>query len=160
VSQITDQVAALQAQVAQLQAANTELQQARDTLQQQVQADQNRLALIANANPAQTVMLPGTAEAPEARGAFYSGDGQGLLLVRGLEPLSAQQSYQLWLIPPADGAPVPAGLVEVDAADAPTWLAVPIPPSAQDFAAVGVSIEPAGGSAAPTGPIVLLGSTS
>lgn len=99
VSQINDQVVALQAQVAQLQAANTELQQARDTLQQQVQDDQNRLALIANANPAQTVMLPGTAEAPEARGAFYSGEGQGLLLVRGLEPLSAQQSYQLWLIP-------------------------------------------------------------
>jgi anti-sigma-K factor RskA len=49
--------------------------------------------------------------------------------------------------------------LEMDA-DTPDWLTVQIPPGAQNFAAVGVSIEPVGGSPTPTGPIVLLGASS
>ncbi|MGH2541487.1 MAG: anti-sigma factor domain-containing protein, partial [Ardenticatenaceae bacterium] len=73
----------------------------------------------------------------------------------GLAPLSEAQSYQLWLIP-ADGAPVPAGLLVVEGAQ-PSSQDIAVPPGAQDYAAVGVSVEPSGGSPAPTGPIVLLG---
>ncbi|HXV44599.1 MAG TPA: anti-sigma factor [Anaerolineae bacterium] len=148
---------ALQAQTAELQAANTQLQQTNETLQQQAQADQELLALIAQADPERTVQLPGTAEAPNASGSFYVSDDEGLLVLRGLEPLPTDQTYQLWLIP-ADGPPESAGLLAVQA-NAPTWLTLPLPAETQDFAAVGVSIEPAGGSPAPT-TVVLLGPVS
>jgi anti-sigma-K factor RskA len=147
---------ALQAEVAQLQAANDQLQRTNQVLQQQLGTEQERLAFIASATPNRTVQLTGTNEAPGASGVFYfRDDRQGLLVLNGLQPLSAQMTYQLWLIP-ADETPVPAGLVDVQGAE-PTWLSVPITPDAEDFAAVGVSVEPAGGSLAPTGPIVLLG---
>jgi anti-sigma-K factor RskA len=148
---------ALQSQTAELQAANTQLQQTNETLQQQAQADQELLALIAQADPERTIQLPGTAEAPNASGAFYVSDNEGLLVLRGLEPLPTNQTYQLWLIP-ADGPPESAGLLAVRA-NAPTWLTLPLPAEAQDFAAVGVSVEPAGGSLAPT-TVVLLGPVS
>jgi hypothetical protein len=147
---------ALQAEAVRLQAANDQLQQTNQVLQQQLGTEQERLAFIASATPTRTVQLTATNEAPGASGAFYfRDDRQGLLVLRGLQPLAAQRTYQLWLIP-ADETPVPAGLVEVQG-EGLTWLSVPITPGAQDFAAVGVSIEPAGGSPAPTGPIVLLG---
>lgn len=146
----------LQAEMAQLQAANDQLQRTNQVLQQQLGTEQERLAFIASATPNRTVQLTATNEAPGASGAFYfRDDRQGLLVLNGLQPLSAQMTYQLWLIP-ADETPVPAGLVDVRGAE-PTWLSVPITPDAEDFAAVGVSVEPAGGSLAPTGPIVLLG---
>jgi prefoldin subunit 5 len=149
---------ALQAQTAELQAANTQLQQTNQALQQQAQTDQELLALIAKAEPERAVQLPGTEEAPNASGTFYvSDDNQGLLVLRGLEPLPADQTYQLWLIP-ADGSPESAGLLTVQA-NAPTWLTLPLPANVQDLAAVGVSVEPAGGSLAPT-TVVLLGTVS
>lgn len=144
------QLDTLQSQAAELQAANTQLQQ-------QAQNSQELLALIGGATLKRTVPLPGTPDAPTASGTFYlTADNQGVLVLRGLEPLPAEQTYQLWLIP-ADGPPAPAGLVAVQAEDS-TWLKLQVPPDAPtDFAAVGVSVEPAGGSPTPTGPIVLLG---
>jgi hypothetical protein len=143
---------ALKSQAAELQTANTHLQE-------QTQTDRELLALIATADPEHTVQLPGTEEAPAASGAFYLGDdNRGLLVLKGLKPLPTEQTYQLWLIP-AEGQPQPAGLLAVKT-DALTWLNVSVPPGATDFAAVGVSVEPAGGSPAPTGPIVLLGKVS
>jgi anti-sigma-K factor RskA len=141
---------ALQAQAADLQAANTQLQQ-------QAQNSQELLALIGSASLERTVPLPGTEEAPQASGTFYLTDNdQGVLVLRGLEPLPPDQTYQLWLIP-AGGPPAPAGLLAVQIEPA-TWLKLQVPPDAPaDFAAVGVSVEPAGGSPTPTGPIVLLG---
>lgn len=146
----------LQAEVTRLQTDNVQLQQINQELSQQLQTEQGRLDFIANVSPDRTILLPGTAEAPEASGLFYLGQNdQALLLLNNLTPLSAQQTYQLWLIP-ADRAPIPAGLLAVQS-DAPTWLNIQIPPEAQSFAHVGVSKEPAGGSLTPTGPIVLLG---
>lgn len=150
---------ALQSQTAELQAANTQLQQTNKTLQQQMQSNQELLAFIGSSKLKRTVPLPGTEEAPEASGIFYlSEDNQGLLVLRGLDPLPGDQTYQLWLIP-TDGPPAPAGLLAVQA-DTPIWLKLQVTPDLSDFAAVGVSVEPAGGSTAPTGPIVLLGKVS
>lgn len=139
---------AAETQMAELQASNGHLQQ-------QVQADQELLALITTIQPERIVQLPGTEEAPDASGAFYLGaDKQGLVVLNGLPPLSTGQTYQLWLIP-AEGPPKPAGLLAVTT-DTTAWQTVSVSPDAENFAAVGVSIEPAGGSPTPTGPIVLL----
>ena len=78
-----------------------------------------------------------------------------MILFEGLEALPEDQTYQLWLIP-AEGNPIPAGLLEAEAG-VPSFHTLSIPEGVQEFAAVGVSVEPAGGSPAPTGPIVLLG---
>lgn len=112
-----------------------------------------QLALLAA--PSSAVPLPGTEAAPAAAGRIYSDGQAGLLVLQGLAALSDDQIYQLWLIP-ADGAPVPSGLIAV-AERGTTLYDLSLPGVVSDFAAVGLSIEPAGGSPAPTGPIVLLG---
>lgn len=158
--QASTELDTIQTKVAELQAANTQLQQTKETLQQQTQANQELLALIAGAGLKRTVPLPGTKEAPAASGAFYlTNDNQIALVLRGLKPLPSNQTYQLWLIPP-NGSPAPAGLLVVQTEN-PTWLKLSAPADAPaDFTAVGISVEPSGGSSTPTGPIVLLGSVS
>jgi hypothetical protein len=157
--QANAQLSNLEARVAELEIANIQLQQRNETLQQQAQADQQLLLVIASADPDRTLQVSGTETDPDAGGTFYVHDDQGVLVLHGLAPLPADETYQLWLIPPANGAPLPAGLLEIDQ-EAPAWITVQIPANAQDFATVAVSVEPAGGSPAPTGPIVLLGENS
>ncbi|MDX1522274.1 MAG: anti-sigma factor [Anaerolineae bacterium] len=154
-----NQIAALQDEVAELQASNAELEQLNQILDQRIQASQDYLALVADSNIEQAVNLPGTEALPEANGTLYiTRQGQGLLVVNGLTPLPDDQTYQLWLIP-ENQDPQPAGLLAADP-DVPTWYNLEGSHDPQDFAAVGISIEPAGGSEAPTGPIVLLGTKS
>lgn len=145
----------IEAKVSQLQTANEQWQQNYQILQQQLQTEQGRLAFIANTSPANTVAVPGTDEAPQANGQLFVGDNnQALLAVYDLPPLPAQQTYQLWLAA-EDEAVISAGLFAVTD-ESPSWVSVEIPAAAQNFTLVGVSIEPAEGSPAPTGPIVLL----
>jgi anti-sigma-K factor RskA len=74
--------------------------------------------------------------------------------------LPENQTYQLWLIPAdGDGAPLPSGLLAVQQAGVDS-VTITLPDDATNYAAVGVSIEPAGGSPSPTGPIVLVGVTA
>jgi anti-sigma-K factor RskA len=121
-----------------------------------VQTNQELLALIAGTNPKRVIHLPGTKESPDAAGTFFmSGDERGVLVLQGLKPLPAAQTYQLWLIS-SEGAPASAGLLGVQPGGS-TWLPVAVPARARNFVAVGVSIEPIDGSPAPTGPLVLLG---
>jgi anti-sigma-K factor RskA len=76
---------------------------------------------------------------------------EALLLIDGLEPASPDETYQLWFI--ERGQAVSAGLLEADA-EGRTLQTL-----ASDLAsvdAVGVTLEPAGGSAQPTTDPVLL----
>ena len=142
-----------QAEIALLESQTEDLRQINQQLQEQLSSDRNQLAIFANAE--RVVALAGTADAPNASGALYTGPENGLLVLRGLPALPAEQTYELWLIPSA-GSPIPAGLVQVAEGDSHIFtIALTGEPS--DFAAVGLSIEPAAGSPSPTGPIVLLG---
>jgi anti-sigma-K factor RskA len=79
------------------------------------------------------------------------------LVLSNLDGLSEDQVYQLWLIPPeGQGAPIPAGLLGQAGAPIET-ITLPLPTTLDSIAAIGVSVEPPGGSDAPTGPIVLFG---
>lgn len=150
---LSSQLEQIRQELTTLQVENQQLQSINDELQQQMFERENQLAIFSGAT--EVVTLEGTEEAPTASGVFYLGEDASLLVMRGLQPLSAEQIYELWLIP-EEGAPVPAGLVNVDASGSATaTLALGEQPA--NFAAVGVSIEPQGGSAQPTGPIVLLG---
>jgi anti-sigma-K factor RskA len=146
----------LQGELQLAQDTNDSLQEINQSLQSQLNRNNQQLAVLAGS--IQSIPLAGQEAAPNASGALYVGQGESLLVLSGLEVLSEEQTYQLWLIP-AEGNPVPSGLLAVQEAGVDS-LTVTLPDDASRYAAVGVSIEPAGGSTAPTGPIVLVGLTS
>lgn len=93
-----------------------------------------------------------SAEGTDAR-LFVSADREaGVLLASGLQDLPDELTYELWLIG-ADGA-VPAGLFDVGEDGR---VAQVLTGSMDDVIAVGVTVEPAGGSPEPTtDPIILV----
>ena len=130
----------------------SQLNQQIQSMELQLQQNQGQLAFFAS--PTQIVSLTGTLKAPSAGGVFYQHNDRAILVVQGLPPLPADQTYQLWLIP-AQGAPAPAGLLTIATVDA-NRQQVNLP--ALTYQAIGISIEPSGGSETPTaGNIVLLG---
>ena len=74
-----------------------------------------------------------------------------------LEPLPAGKQYELWVF--AQGKPVPAGVFDADETGRAFFESADLSaiPAAQNFA---VTVEPRGGTAQPTGPIVLAGKPS
>ncbi len=99
--------------------------------------------------------IKGTDAAPtaSARILFLKDQKVALLQTQGLPALPANQTYQMWLI--ADGAPVSAGLFQVNPATQTASALIVGDPAA--FKKVAVSVEAAGGVPSPKGSIVLLG---
>lgn len=102
------------------------------------------------------VVLHGTEAAPLARGRLIpSPDGRGAaLVVQGMPAPPPDRVYQLWLIRP-DGRRDSGGLFTVD--DGHAVLYVHAPTDVRNYAAVGITDEPSGGSASPTGTKMLGG---
>ncbi len=126
-------------------------------LEDQLAAEQ-RFSAIAEAPGARFIRIEGTeAVAPgsPARGQLVvdPANRRGALLVSDLPALEERQDYQLWLI--GDAGPVSAGVFEVDDRGRAVLGFEATGPAG--FDAIGVSIEPRGGSSAPTGDIVLYG---
>ncbi len=87
-----------------------------------------------------------------------AGTGDAAIVISGLAPADAGKTYELWVIR-GTSAPEPAGLIAV--ADARSGaIRVPRVPRPSEVTAFAVSIEPKGGSPAPTGPVVLVGPVS
>lgn len=142
---------------ADLSGRDTEISQLNQQIQSmELQLQQSKGQLAFFANPTQIVPLNGTEKAPTAGGVFYQHNDRAILVLHGLPPLPADQTYQLWLIP-AQGTPAPAGLLSIATVD-PNGQQVNLPDSALTYQTIGVSIEPSGGSEMPTaGNIVLVG---
>lgn len=87
---------------------------------------------------------------------LISADGEdGALVVDGLPLLDESQQYQLWLI--RDGQRTSGAVFSTDEKQyGGTRIRAPRPLT--DYSAVGITIEPAGGSEQPTGAQVLAGS--
>jgi anti-sigma-K factor RskA len=90
--------------------------------------------------------------------AFYNPAGGLLFYTTNLQPLPAGRTYELWLVP-TEGSPVGAGLFNTDSRGNGQVILLSLPQglTAKAFA---VTIEPAGGVPAPTGPKVLIGLVS
>jgi anti-sigma-K factor RskA len=103
-----------------------------------------------------TAMLTGTEHAKDAYGTLVLDpkDNKGVLAVNGLPPLDGAHQYQLWLI--RDGQRRSAGVFSVDAEGYGALLLM-VPGDFKDFRSFGISIEPLGGSPAPTGVKVMGG---
>jgi anti-sigma-K factor RskA len=81
-------------------------------------------------------------------------DNHGVLAVRGLSNLDTAHQYQLWLI---KGAERRSGGVFSVNADGYGSLQLSVPKDFTGFRAIGISIEPTGGSPQPTGARVMSG---
>lgn len=103
------------------------------------------------------VALSATDAAPSATGfVLISANGDdGALVVDGLPPLAEDQEYQLWLI--RNGERTSGAVFSTDEKSY-AGTRIRAPRSLLDYSAVGITIEPAGGSAQPTGAQVLRGS--
>jgi anti-sigma-K factor RskA len=125
-----------------------------DRLGHQVAQQASVFASLANA-PA--IPLHADTSAPNAQGVVYaSSDGQiALLCVYGMPALPPDKAYQLWLI--KDGKRDSGGVFQVSEYGFGILMVRPTGPL-DEYSAVGITIEPAGGSPAPTSPRVLGGS--
>lgn len=88
-------------------------------------------------------------------GHFWASEQQqvGCLVVEGLPQLASNQVYQVWL---NDGSTRESGGTFV-ARNGSAWLLIPFDEPLTAYQSVGVTVEPDGGSPAPTGPRVLFG---
>lgn len=109
-----------------------------------------RVADVVAASDAETVEVAGP-EGSTARIVYSASRGEGVFLADGLPALSDEQVYELWMIG-ADGA-VPAGLFHADDRGRVTHV---MTGDLSQVAAIGVTVEPAGGSPQPTSdPIIV-----
>ncbi len=148
----------LTSEVDALQQGASSLEQTVRQLQDELETRQLQFAALPNVQRA--VPLARQSDQVTADGTFFvQNDNQAFVVLEGLAPLPGDQTYQLWQIP--DGAdPLSIDIFAADtAADAPTVVNVNLPAVPADNTSFGVSIEPEGGSPAPTGDqIILLGS--
>jgi anti-sigma-K factor RskA len=102
------------------------------------------------------VPLNATDAAPDATGfVLISTDGEdGALVVDGLPPLGEDREYQLWLV--RNGERTSGAIFSTDEKSY-AGTRIRAPRSLLDYSAVGITIEPAGGSEKPTGAQVLHG---
>jgi anti-sigma-K factor RskA len=151
---------------------SAQLREERDTLATEVQQARLQLAavqeqlgrevafreLVAHRESRQT-LLAGLAPAPAAvaRVVWNPGTREAVLLAAGLQPAPAGKVYEAWVI--AGGAPVPAGTFQVGA-DGKAVLRLPSVEETRTVKTFAVTLEPAGGTPAPTGPMVLAGAVS
>ena len=141
-----------------LQSAANDLAAENIALMEQIQNQQQILVALGRSDTV-TVAVDGTESDPSGGGFLVVNvnEGLGFLSVTGLSPLAANQEFQLWLI--RGDTPISAGVFSLNEPGQSTY-SFTVDPTSIDFDAVGVSIEPAGGSPQPTGDIVLFGSRS
>lgn len=113
-------------------------------------ADAQALLNLLRDPATRVVALAGAGPSPEAvaRVVWHEGEG-GWVVVAKLPPASPGRTYELWTF--SGGRPSPAGVFDVDASGSAIHRIAPAP-KVEGFA---VTLEPAGGVPAPTGPIVL-----
>ncbi|TAK13415.1 MAG: anti-sigma factor [Acidobacteria bacterium] len=114
-----------------------------------------RIAVL-SAPDAVQIKLAGQPDAPNASASVVMSPTRGMVLTaEHLPALAAGKIYQLWVV--TKQAPVSIGTFEVNA-DGSVTGTMPITEEAKlNPVAVAVTIEPAGGVSAPTGPKVLVG---
>lgn len=119
--------------------------------------DQNS-TLRASANATVYQLLP-TRDAPTNANAqaWFSVQGSGVLSAANLPQPEDGSVYQLWYITDSPTKPVPGGTFSVDRTGQGFML---IPADVDGVTSIAISLEPEGGSASPTGAILLTSDVS
>ena len=138
----------------------------RDRLQQLTQTSQQLQSQANRANDILAVLTAPTAQRvtltagqvppqPTGRANYLRDRGQLIFTANNLAALPQGKVYELWLIP-VSGAPIPAGTFAPDTQGSAS-VVFPQIPVGVEAKAFGVTVEPAGGSSAPTSTILLQG---
>jgi anti-sigma-K factor RskA len=135
-------VVSLEARAAEQQ---QKLEEAEGFVKSLISTDAERFTLVASQTTPQ----------PQGKVIYVRRRGTVVFLASNMPPLPPQKTYELWLIPKS-GAPIAAGLFKPDAHGSATILQSPLQAGteAQTFA---ITIEPDGGSPAPTSKPIMLG---
>jgi len=117
---------------------------------------QQQIVAILRDPATEIVSLAGLEPAPAARARMiWHATAGGLLVAAGLPPAPAGKAYQLWAIAGND-PPVSAGVFEVDSRGSGSLRVAPLP-GIRHVDVFAVTLEPAGGLPAPSGPMYLAG---
>jgi anti-sigma-K factor RskA len=138
----------------------------RGRLQQSTRTSQQLEARANRANDVMAVLTAPTAQRvtltagqappqPTGRANYLRERGQLIFTANNLAALPQGKIYELWLIP-VSGAPIPAGTFAPDTQGSAS-VVFPQIPVGVEAKAFGVTVEPAGGSSAPTSAILLQG---
>jgi anti-sigma-K factor RskA len=128
------------------------------SLRQNLGEEQGLHALVAHPD-SRMAPLSGLKDAPQARARviWNAASRRAVLLVSGLPPAPQGKAYEVWVI--AGSAPTPAGVFRVDAHGTATFTLLIVEDTAQ-VKTFAVTLEPAEGVPAPTGPMMLAGTVS
>lgn len=126
-----------------------------NTMRQQQAALASQLTISQKAMSLVTYHESHTYELSGAAGTVVLNDElhSGALFVWGLAPLDAAHTYQVWLVQ-KDGQRVSGGLFKPEPGQPFVSALVSIPQPLANFTALGVTVEPVGGSPGPTTPRV------
>lgn len=159
VADLTNDTALLTDELETLRNDNDQLRVRNETLQQQLETQNDILASYQTPGTSTIAIGDNTGENPQARATLTvpPESNDATFVTDNLRQLNADQVYQLWIIR-GDEA-LSAGIFEVD--ENGRAIVEVDGTLAASFDAVGVSIEPAGGSEQPTqDQIILLGAAS
>jgi hypothetical protein len=135
-----------------------EINQERETLQRRLAWEASLRDLVSQIDARTTVLLPqGTGGSAHGRVVWNPGTREAVLVASGLNPAPPGKTYELWVI--ADGAPVPAGVFQVEP-DGRAAFRLPALEQTTRVRSFLVTVEPISGSPAPTGPSILSGPVS
>jgi anti-sigma-K factor RskA len=114
-----------------------------------------------SASGTRTIGLSGQEVAPAASARVFLDAPQrrAFVFFHNLPPNGEAKSYQLWIIPKNAPAPQSIGVFDVDAAGEASMVIQNLP-VATEIKALAVTLEPKGGLKAPSGKMVLMGSSS
>ena len=148
-------IAELTSELAQARAAVAATESRMAMLQRSADRNQSALAVLTAPDVAR-IDLAGQPDAPQASGRAYWSRARGMVFsAAALPPPPSGRTYQVWVVTSAP-APISAGLIEPDSGGHVSAVFA-TPPDIPQPIAVAVTLEPAGGVPAPTGPKVLVG---
>jgi anti-sigma-K factor RskA len=99
---------------------------------------------------------PPLTKSPEGHALYSAASGKLVFTAANMPPPPPGKAYELWLLPAAGGAPIPAGVFTPDVQGSAAVVFPEIPANVQ-AAGFGVTVEDAAGSPAPTSAIILSG---
>ena len=152
--QAKQEVAGLQGQITQAKGDNATLTSQLTAAQQSVSSLQGANELLAQRG---TVVREVAAKDQPLTSQFIANpnSNKGVVLAYNLAPVPSGKTYELWVIG-KDGKPLPAGTFDPDAKGQAVHN-LTFSGSLADYAAVGITVEPTGGSPTPSGAPIAVG---
>jgi anti-sigma-K factor RskA len=109
--------------------------------------------ILHDPNAQQMILGAAMRRPPRIKTIYQQKSGRLLLIADSLDPIPEGKVYQLWLLPANGGPPMPCGTFRIDD-KGNSMMMHTVDDGGVDAKAFAVTIEPDGGSATPTMPIV------